>query len=204
MKRRSNEQRREQSTEAVLSASLKLFVSKGYAATSTQDIAAAAGLTKGSVYHYFKDKLALLLELLNRSERLLFEPIFLDMRTSEANAEEQLVMFFNWIASAGVKHKEQMLLPVLVSLEFFGSNNEAEKHVGRLYDHLHAELERVIRLGQRQGQIDKALQARTTAVSVVAFIDGLLLQWYRWGKQLDGAELARIARGIILNGIVEN
>jgi len=185
----------------MLDAALTLFVSKGYAATSMQDIAETAGLTKGSLYHYFKDKLALLLELLDRSESRLFEPVYLEMRGSSADAHEQLLMFFNWIATTGAKHKHHMLLPVLVSLEFFGFSNEAEKRVSRLYDRLHAELERVIRLGRKQGLFEAEYSARIVAVSLVAFVDGLLLQWHRWGGRLDGAELAKVARGIILNGL---
>jgi TetR/AcrR family acrAB operon transcriptional repressor len=52
--RRSNRDRREQSTEQVLAAALKLFVSNGYTATSIDDIATEAGLTKGAVYFYFR------------------------------------------------------------------------------------------------------------------------------------------------------
>ena len=65
--RRSNQERREQSTEQVLAAALKQFVTRGYHSTSIDDIARAAGLTKGAVYFYFKGKSALLLELLSFS-----------------------------------------------------------------------------------------------------------------------------------------
>ena len=57
--RRSNQERREQSTEQVLDSALNLFVSNGYGATSIDDIARRAGLTKGAVYFYFKGKSAL-------------------------------------------------------------------------------------------------------------------------------------------------
>ena len=67
--RRSNQERREQSTEQVLAAALEQFVTRGYQSTSIDDIARAAGLTKGAVYFYFKGKSALLLELLSQSKR---------------------------------------------------------------------------------------------------------------------------------------
>ena len=43
--RRSNSERREQSTELVLEAALRRFVERGYRATSIDDIARDAGLT---------------------------------------------------------------------------------------------------------------------------------------------------------------
>ncbi len=44
---------------AILVAARDLFASIGYAATTNRNVAAAAGVTHGTVYHYFKTKLAL-------------------------------------------------------------------------------------------------------------------------------------------------
>jgi AcrR family transcriptional regulator len=44
---------------AILAAARNLFASVGYAATSNRSVAAAAGVTHGTVYHYFKTKLEL-------------------------------------------------------------------------------------------------------------------------------------------------
>ena len=39
------------------------------------------------------------------------------------------------------------------------------------------------------------------AAAIVAMVDGTLLEWHRWGGQLDGASLARAARSLILGGV---
>jgi AcrR family transcriptional regulator len=44
------------SKERILAAALALFGERGYVATSVDDIAARAGLTKGALYYYFHDK----------------------------------------------------------------------------------------------------------------------------------------------------
>jgi len=44
------------SRDRILAAALELFGERGYAATSVDDIAARAGLTKGALYYYFADK----------------------------------------------------------------------------------------------------------------------------------------------------
>src|SRR5579875_2257329 len=44
------------SKERILAAALALFGERGYMATSVDDIAARAGLTKGALYYYFRDK----------------------------------------------------------------------------------------------------------------------------------------------------
>ncbi len=50
------EHRREQ----IIEAAMHVFAQKGYARATTKDIASAAGITSGLIYHYFENKEALL------------------------------------------------------------------------------------------------------------------------------------------------
>src|SRR5689334_23958173 len=56
-----------QRAEEVYAAALRLFREKGYHATSMQDIAAAVGLYKGSLYHYIGGKEDLLVQVFERA-----------------------------------------------------------------------------------------------------------------------------------------
>jgi len=47
----------------IITAAVKLFNEKGYPSTSIRDIAALVGLTQGTIYHYFKTKEDILLEI---------------------------------------------------------------------------------------------------------------------------------------------
>ena len=52
----------------ILASALRLCVARGWAATSIDDVARAAGLTKGALYHHFADKTALLRALYELQE----------------------------------------------------------------------------------------------------------------------------------------
>jgi TetR/AcrR family acrAB operon transcriptional repressor len=198
--RRSNQERREQSTEQVLAAALKRFVTRGYGSTSIDDIASDAGLTKGAVYFYFKGKSALLLELLSQS-RALYEGIFEEMERSGESAARQLELFVEWAAGVGAKNNELLLLPILMSLEFNGQDETVEKAIELLYDRYHEAMERVVALGQAEGEFDENLAPREEAAVLVAFTDGMLLEWIRRSRRLDGARLVQSAKALIAGGL---
>jgi AcrR family transcriptional regulator len=54
--RRTQADRRAETRAALLRAGARLFAAKGYAETGAEEIVAAAGVTRGALYHHFKDK----------------------------------------------------------------------------------------------------------------------------------------------------
>ncbi|MGO4780189.1 TetR/AcrR family transcriptional regulator, partial [Lysobacter sp. 2RAB21] len=72
---RSNRERTEATRHALLEAARGLFVSKGYSDTSTPEVAVAAGITRGALYHHFIDKRDLFRQVLQREAKSVREEI---------------------------------------------------------------------------------------------------------------------------------
>jgi AcrR family transcriptional regulator len=60
----SRNEQKEKRREEILTVGLDVFVRKGYAATKTQDISQAAGMSEGLLFHYFETKEKLYEELI--------------------------------------------------------------------------------------------------------------------------------------------
>ena len=61
----NRKEQKEKRRKEILAVGLDLFVRKGYAATKTQDISRAVGMSEGLLFHYFESKEKLYEELIN-------------------------------------------------------------------------------------------------------------------------------------------
>jgi len=95
--RLSREQSREQTRERLLDAAHTVFMQKGLALTSVEDISGAAGYSRGAFYSNFEDKTELFFELLRREDesidqdfhRLLSGPV-----TDPAALQEEVASYY--------------------------------------------------------------------------------------------------------------
>ena len=67
--RRTQAERTAATRALLIDAARKLFADKGFADVSTQAIVAAAGVTRGALYHQFDDKAALFAAVYEEVER---------------------------------------------------------------------------------------------------------------------------------------
>jgi AcrR family transcriptional regulator len=64
-------ERRQQTRDAIIAAATTLFGDKGFGATTMDEIAAAAGVAKGAVYHHFPAKGAVFEAVLRKASKAL-------------------------------------------------------------------------------------------------------------------------------------
>ncbi|MFN0247707.1 MAG: TetR family transcriptional regulator [Kofleriaceae bacterium] len=79
---RTNDELSAETISALTKRARKAFAQRGYAATSVEDVAAEAGLTKGAVYYHFKNKQGLFEAVLRAVQRDVVERI--DARSGNA------------------------------------------------------------------------------------------------------------------------
>lgn len=88
--RRSNRERTESMRLALMAAARELFVEKGYADTATPEIASAAGVTRGALYHHFEDKKALFSAIVAEEARQVSAQI--EARSARSASERDAIL----------------------------------------------------------------------------------------------------------------
>lgn len=102
---------------AILEAALKIFAERGFHATTLEDIAAAAGITKGTIYWYFKTKEALVSAIAERYS--IFPDVTqLAVRGVEGDDEEQLVTIANKLLATAEEHVNVVRMAICEAQHF--------------------------------------------------------------------------------------
>jgi AcrR family transcriptional regulator len=196
-------EQREFSLERIQRSALKLFVSKGYRATTVDDIAAASGLTKGAIYFYYPSKAAILFPLLDEVERLLVDQMVERVAKAGARAQEKLVALMHGQSVVAADKAEYYLLFLLMLLEFKGAEDEIEARTMKIYRRIYQSIEEVVQRGKIAGEFRTDLATREVASIILATHNGTFIEWYCRSTSLSGRDLVRSAREVVLNGLLK-
>ncbi|GAB6079545.1 TetR/AcrR family transcriptional regulator [Hydrogenophilus thermoluteolus] len=162
--------RKEARPQELLEAAMALFIERGYAATRLEDVAARAGVVKGTIYLYYADKLALftavveqvIAPLLGEDEQWLTEGV-----PSDAAPFDRLwLLLERW--GERLFHTPLGGLAKLVMAEASNFPEMATVYHDRVIHPAMALVERVIIDGQKRGDFPVTLQPKATARLVVA------------------------------------
>ena len=187
----------------ILEASTRLFVAHGYHGTSIAAIANATGLTKGALYAHFSSKEDLLLTLIKKFEVEFLDQLISEVQDVNGNGLDKLHHYFNYAADFAEKNRELCLLATIISAEFSGSGHDQfDSEFGRVYSKYARFLRRIVEECKLQGLIDTDLDTHTAAYTIIAFHDGILLQWQRSRDVLEGPVFVKTFRQLLFHGLV--
>ena len=194
-------EQRAASIEALLAEALTLFITQGYHATTVEEIAQAAGLTKGAVYFYFKSKANVLMALLDRTEELTVAPTIAAMDAAGSDPRDRLSAFIRTQSVIGAEKTEYMLLAILMSAEFNGSGDEIEERLNELMARMEDALRDTVSAGQKSGAFRTGIGPNELASVIMATNKGCYVEWYMRGEDLKGHDFARAFRDFVIDGV---
>ena len=195
-------QLREESVNRLTQAAFRLIVTKGYHACSLQEIADAAGLTKGAIFFYFESKENLLLHLLDIAETNIVEPLIANLNEANRSAPQKIASFFRFTSKQGIDRPNELLCLIKMSIESRNSTDLADRRVAELYQRIYQSLEDVIDEGKKKGELAADLPSREFATLVVATYEGMMLEWHRLGGSINGRVFVKTVWQTFMEGIL--
>jgi len=186
----------------ILTATTRLFVDHGYHGTSIAAIAKAIGLTKGALYAHFSSKEDLLLALIKQFEIEFLDQLITEVQDVKGNALDKLHHYFNFAANFAEKNRELCLLATIISAEFSGAGHDRfDSEFRHIYFKYARFLSRIVEEGKLRRLIDPALDTHTAAYTIIAFHDGILLQWQRSRDVLEAPVFVKTFRQLLFHGL---
>jgi AcrR family transcriptional regulator len=182
----ANQRIKDERREQILRAALKIFARKGLAAARISDIAAAAGLSYGLVYHYFHDKEELFVELVRRAVGGGVQ-VTQEALDAEGPPLERLHALCEEMVE-GIRDDPEYLLLVIQATTQESLPVEAQESIARLSEQTYQNLTTLIGECQAAGQVVDGDPRELTEL-YFAVIQGLAISRYnRPLRTLDGAQ----------------
>ena len=157
----------------VVAAARDEFWSRGYAATSVDDLTAVTGLGKGSLYGAFGDKHGLFMRALDDYIGIALDGVRAQLRDPAYSAYDRLTRHIRAQARAVAADKARRgCMMAKSAAELSATDAAVERAVEHAYAEWHAELVDCIKEAQRDGAIDKKQNPRALATTLLAFMRG--------------------------------
>ena len=183
--------------DELLAIAAKLFAERGFKNTTVRDIADAAGILSGSLYHHFDSKESMVDELLDSFQRKLWEE-YDDIEASDQTPREKLEAVVRVSFDAIDRNHSEVAIfqtdaAYLAGFERFAYLRERNIRFRNLWTGL---LTEGVRSGELRSDLNVELVYRFLRDTV-----WVAVRWYRPGGDLSPAQVADQYLHILLDGI---
>lgn len=181
-----------------LETAARLFSERGYSRTTMDDIAAAAGIKKGTLYHFYPSKDALLAAVL-RAAVLIPQARFDAVIAGDGSHVEKLRRLI-----AVLVESHDALLPLMVtytrvSLDTI-SDPQGRAELVEIKRHFETTWENVVKAAIEHGELRADLDHKLVSFGIIGMINWMY-KWYVPGGRKRPAEIARTFAAMVLEGL---
>jgi len=186
----------------ILNQAMRIFLEKGYHGTSVDAITQAAGVTKGALYWHFENKEDVLKRIIERYERLFLDGMIQAVRGAKGNIHDKVEKYFRYNAAFAYRNRELCVSFDTLAAELVGTHHGVEAEFRRIYKKYQDFLSNLIAQGKKEKVFKKEIDEHLTALVIIAFHVGILLQWSMNKDQIDGKAYVETFKKIMLNGMM--
>ncbi|MBD7963411.1 TetR/AcrR family transcriptional regulator [Fictibacillus norfolkensis] len=160
----------------ILEAAIDTFSEKGYAASSTSEIAKKAGVAEGTIFRHFKTKKELLLAIVTPTVAKFVAPFFIKSFTKEVFEKEyeHYEDFIRVIAKNRLEFVRKQFPVLKIFIQEIAFHDELREPFQKLFtEHVYQKFKKIIEHFQEKGEIislPPETIMRMTASSIIGYI----------------------------------
>jgi len=170
------------SAEIILAAK-KLFAERGYKGTVLRDISSACGISHTTLLHYFPNKEALLMAVLNERD------VSARAELKSLSSPQDILDYTQRIMEVENKKPFMVELAAKIGAEATDPSHPAHDFFRERFLRLSKDLEELLRVQQKRGQLREGVDPHIAAVGFFALRNGAQLQWLADPTTVNVAEL---------------
>jgi AcrR family transcriptional regulator len=162
----------EERKNEILDAALEVFAESGLQEASVDDVVKRAGLSKGTLYWYFKSKDRLIGALMKRFFAQELGKVR-KLQQGTGSVRERLLRYSREVEAV------MKVMPRALTVEFYAvaiRQKSIRKHLAELYINYCGELAELLREGVDRGEFVK-IDTRQMAAAITGLCEGLILLW---------------------------
>jgi len=187
---------------AILGAAAQVFAEQGYQAATMDAIAERAGIGKGTVYEYFRNKQELFFAVFEAYIASMEERARESIEGQPASAAGQIRQAIHNVLVMGAEERD--LFPLVFEFWSASASPDRQARVANLFRDTYAKFRVLvagqIRKGQQEGEFDRTADASRIAAVLVGALDGLFLQaWF--DPALDPVSMGDEFVAVVLRGL---
>jgi TetR/AcrR family acrAB operon transcriptional repressor len=187
----------------ILDAAERMFSARGVSRTSLEDIASAAGVTRGAIYWHFRDKSDLFAAMVNRVT-LPMEAMV--ARSSDESIEDPLASLRACAVTALKRTAtdaqcRRVFDVVTHKCEYLGEMAGVKRRISSIQKGCVDRAEQAIRNAIRRGQLPASVNPRLAAIGLDSMLYGLISSWLANPAYLPLERQAEAMIEMYLNGL---
>ena len=172
---------------SILEAAEKLFFEKGVATSTLDEIAAAAGVTRGAIYWHFESKSDLFLALYNaaqlpRVNMSEIDHLDCDERDALAVVEQTAC---EWLRDLAQDHHRQRLLSILLRTNYTDEFQPVLRELEKLDEEHSRHIEILLGKAARNGRLAAEWTPHSSSHAFKCMMKGMCWQWLLFGQKFD-------------------
>ncbi len=189
--------------EGIISEGIKLFLRKGFNATTISDITDAVGVSKGAFYWHFASKDELLETIVERYELLFVDQHMESVLRAKGGFLSKIKYSHKYATEFALNNKDLCVGFTTIAAEMVGSGTKIEEKIRAIKEKHRAFYRRLLELGRKEDVVKDDIDIDLAAHAINAIHDGSLLEWYGNYDNIDGVQFALTYRNIVLAGILK-